>query len=212
MGPVRFANSSHTCSRCILRAKIYIGHFVQEILIDLIGWRALIVSHPVIGWIHRGRGAGGRWDFRFFSFGHFLGRFCIFFRRGFRFFPFLASGFSFFWQKQCGFSDFGDRCGFRFSQSGRRSKTNLHGLPMWFCGCRIINCLQVTFLISKACLLIEIYLFCRIWSEVSKIVVSRGWFSTLDSSLPSICFEDLVPLGDTRKVIQSLFAFLLLFY
>ena len=68
-------------------------------------------------------------------------------------FPFFSIWFSVFWQKQPGFSDFGDRCGFRFFQFGRTSKTNLHVLPMRFLWlCRIINCLQVTILLLQACL------------------------------------------------------------
>ena len=44
----------------------------------------------------------------------------------------------------------------------RKSKTDLHVLPMWFLWlCRIIKCLRVTFLFLRACLS-EIYLFCRI--------------------------------------------------
>ena len=115
-----------------------------------------------------GSGGGGRWDFRFFGFGHFLGRFFGFCNKNkktsvFRFccplwfpvFPFFSIWFLVFCQKQPGFSDFGDRCGFRFFQFGRTSKTstNLHGLPMWFLWlCRIINCLQVTILLLQACL------------------------------------------------------------
>ena len=44
----------------------------------------------------------------------------------------------------------------------RKSKTDLHGLPMWFLWLRhIIKCLQVTLLLLQTCLS-EIYLFCRI--------------------------------------------------
>ena len=115
-----------------------------------------------------GSGGGGRWDFRFFGFGYFLGRFFGFCNKNkktsvFRFccplwfpvFPFFSIWFLVFCQKQPGFSDFGDRCGFRFFQFGRTSKTstNLHGFPMWFLWlCRIINCLQVTILLLQACL------------------------------------------------------------
>ena len=44
----------------------------------------------------------------------------------------------------------------------RKSKTDLHRLPMWFLWLHhIIKCLRVTFLLLQACLS-EIYLFCRI--------------------------------------------------
>ena len=79
--------------------------------------------------------------------------FSVFLPLWFPVFPFFSIWFSVFWQKQPGFSDFGDRCGFRFFQFGRTSKTNLHVLPMWFLWlCRIINCHQVTILLLEACL------------------------------------------------------------
>ena len=52
----------------------------------------------------------------------------------------------------------------------RRSKTDVHGLPMFF-----FKCLRVTFLLLQACLS-EIYLFCRI-GGLLKIFLSRGEFS-----------------------------------
>ena len=121
------------------------------------GFMLFAYSHNSLNW-------GRRWDFRLFGFGHFLGRFFRFLQwktSVFRFccplwfsvFPFFTIWFSVFWQKQRGFSDFGDRCGFRFFQFGRSSKTNLHGLPVWLLWlCRIINCLQVTILLLQACL------------------------------------------------------------
>ena len=58
----------------------------------------------------------------------------------------------------------------------RKSKTDLHGPPMWFFWLRhIIKCLRVTFFLLQACLS-EIYLFCMI-RGLLKIVSSRGWFS-----------------------------------
>ena len=139
------------------------------------------------------RGALGFSVFRFWPFSRSVFRFLQWKTSVFRFccplwfpvFPFFSIWFSVFWQKQRGFSDFGDRCGFRFFQFGRTSKTstNLHGLPMWFLWlCRIINCLQVTILLLQAWVFL-------IWSKVPKIVFSRGWFSTLDSSLPSISLK-----------------------
>ena len=108
-------------------------------------------------------GALGFSVFRFWPFSRSVFRFLQWKTSVFRFccplwfpvFPFFSIWFSVFWQKQRGFSDFGDRCGFRFFQFGRTSKTstNLHGLPMWFLWlCRIINCLQVTILLLQACL------------------------------------------------------------
>ena len=109
---------------------------------------------------------GGRWDFRFYGFGNFLGRFFGFCKEklrffgfkfvvpcGFRFSPFLASGFRFFGKNNAVFRILVTDVDFGFFQFGRTSKTNLHGLPMWFLWlCRIINCLQVTILFLQACL------------------------------------------------------------
>ena len=46
-----------------------------------------------------------------------------------------------------------------------KTKTGLHGFPMWFLWLRhIIKGLRIIVLLLQACLL-EIYLFCKIWSE-----------------------------------------------
>ena len=145
-----------------------------------------------------GSGGGGRWDFRFFGFGYFLGRFFGFCNKNkktsvFRFccplwfpvFPFFSIWFLVFCQKQPGFSDFGDRCGFRFFQFGRNVKDKPARAP------------NVVFVIVSHYQLPSSYNFALtsmsflIWSEVPKIVFSRGWFSILDSSLPSASFKIL---------------------
>ena len=108
----------------------------------------------------------GHWDFPFWPFFRLVFRFCcllrfpVFLLFSILFFGFLAKikwFFRFWWL--IWFSVFHFR---------GKSKTDLWvGLPKWFLWlCCIINCThKLHFLIVQACLL-EIYLFCRIWSEV----------------------------------------------
>ena len=126
------------CKACVEKEVIIIlkSHFVHVTREELIPFR------------------GGRWDFQFFGFWPFsrsIFRFCC--PLWFPVFPFLASGFRFFGKNNAIFRILVTDVDFGFSQFGRTSKTNLHGLPMWFLWlCRIINCLQVTILLLQACL------------------------------------------------------------
>ena len=91
---------------------------------------------------------GGRWDFRFFGFGHFQGRFFGFcnekrrffgfvVRCGFRFFPFLASGFRFFGKNNAVFRILVTDVDFGFSnlEGRQRRRQTCTGSQCGFCGC-----------------------------------------------------------------------------